>query len=294
MKPAPFEYTAPTTPDAALALKAEHGDDAKILAGGQSLIPAMNFRLAQPARLIDLNHVAELDYIRAEADEVRIGAMTRQRRVERDPLVAAWAPLLHEALPFVAHPQIRNRGTLGGSLAHADPAAELPVVAIALGARVQARSAAGQRWIPAREFIRGIFTTDLGPEEVLVEIAIPRQPARTGAAFMEVARRQGDYAMAGVAALVTLDGSGVCSSARLVYLNVGDGPVDATQSAALLVGQTLTEEAIDAAAATASDNEIEPLGSIHASPGYQRHLTRVLTRRAVNVAMTRALSNGNG
>jgi len=159
------------------------------------------------------------------------------RRLERDPLAAAHAPLLHEAMPFVAHPQIRNRGTLGGSLAHADPAAELPVVAVALGARIRAQSARGERWIRVDDFFQGFFTTALAPDELLVEVALPPLPPRTGCAFTEFARRRGDYALAGVAAVVTLDEAGVCRAAQLVYLNLGAGPVDARGAAGLLLGE---------------------------------------------------------
>jgi carbon-monoxide dehydrogenase medium subunit len=288
MKPAPFAYFAPASLEEALALKAQYGDEAKFLAGGQSLIPAMNFRLAQPAMLVDVNGLHELDFVRVEGDELRLGAVTRQRKLERDPLVKQHAPLLHEAMPHVAHPQIRNRGTLGGSLAHADPAAELPVVALALGARVKAQSSRGARWIEAADFFKGLFTTDLAPDEMLVEAALPALPARSGCAFLEFARRRGDYAMMGVAALITLDDAGACQEARLVYLNAGEGPVSATRAAASLKGQHMTPSAIDEAAALASTQEIEPMGNIHASPEYQRHLARVLTRRALQTAFERA------
>ncbi len=288
MKPAPFEYDAPASLAEALELKAKYGDEAKCLAGGQSLIPAMNFRLLQPARLLDLNRLAELDYVRPDRDELRIGAMTRQRRLERDQAIQDWAPLLHEAMPWVAHPQIRNRGTFGGSLAHADPAAELPVVALALGARVRLQSASGERWLAAAEFFQGTFNTAIQPDEILVEVALPRAPARTGSAFVEVARRRGDYAMAGVAAVVTLEADGPCREARLVYLNLGDGPVEARQAAEALRGQSASPDKIDEAAQMAAEHEIEPLGNVHASPAYQRHLARVLTRRALAAAFERA------
>ncbi len=289
MKPAAFDYVAPATLAEALRLKAEYGDEAKFLAGGQSLVPAMNFRLVQAGWLIDLNGLAELDFIRAaEGGELRLGPMTRQRRLERDPLVADRAPLLHEALPWVAHPQIRNRGTLGGSLVHADPAAELPVVAVALEARLRAQSARGERWIPAGEFFQGLFTTALGPDELLAEIALPLLPARTGCAFAEFARRRGDYALMGVAAVISLDDAGRILAARLVYLNAGEGPVLAPQAAALLVGRPPTQAVVAEAARVAAETEIAPGGNVHASPAYQRHLAAVLTRRAVLSAVERA------
>lgn len=289
MKPAPFEYEAPTSLDAALDLMARHGADAKLLAGGQSLIPVMNFRLAEPALLVDINRVAELDFLRQDADgTLRIGALTRQRRLERDPLVAKVAPLLHEAVPFIAHPQIRNRGTFGGSLAHADPAAELPALAVALDARLRLRRTGGDRWVDAAGFFAGLFTTALEPEEILVEAAIPPAPPRTGWAFLEIARRHGDYAQAGIAARVTLDESGRCREARLVYLSAGDAPVQAREAARLLAGQELSEAAIEVAAEKASRDEIHPPGDVHSTPEFKRHLARVLTRRALRKAADRA------
>jgi carbon-monoxide dehydrogenase medium subunit len=289
MKPAPFEYAAPDTIEAALALKAAHGDDAKFLAGGQSLVPAMNYRLVQASLIVDLNRAPGLDYIERGADDgLRLGGLTRQRALERSPLVRDHAPLLHQAMPFIAHPQIRNRGTLGGSLAHADPAAELPVVAVALQARLLARSTRGDRWLWAADFFQGLFTTALEPDEMLVGVDLPPWPARTGAAFEEFARRRGDYALLGVAAVLTLDEAGQCRQARLVYLNAGDGPRDAVQAAALLAGQPPTGEAFAAAAEHAAAHEIEPVGNVHAAPDYQRHLARVLTRRALAAARDRA------
>jgi carbon-monoxide dehydrogenase medium subunit len=289
MKPAPFEYEAPASLDSALDLLARHGSDAKILAGGQSLIPVMNFRLAEPALLIDINRVAELDFIRRDGDgTLRIGALTRQRRLERDPLVAGSAPLLHEAVPFIAHPQIRNRGTFGGSLAHADPAAELPALAVALGARLRLLRRGGDRWVEAADFFAGLFTTTLEPEEILAEAAIPPAPPRTGWAFLEIARRHGDYAQAGVAARLTLDESGRCREARLVYLSAGDAPVQALEAARLLAGEEISEAAIEAAAEKASRDEIHPAGDVHSTPEFKRHLARVLTRRALRRAAQRA------
>src|SRR5262245_43634177 len=193
MKPAPFRYVAAESLANALAVKAEHGDDARFLAGGQSLIPAMNFRLAQPAMLVDVNPLRDLDYVRAADDgALRIGALTRTRTLERHALVAERQPLLHEAVPHVAHPQIRNRGTFGGNLAHADPASELPAVLLTLGARLRAQSSRGERWIEAQDFFVGVFTTALRADEMLVEVELPVLPPRSGTCFMEVARRRGD------------------------------------------------------------------------------------------------------
>jgi len=289
MKPAPFKYYAPSTLEEALAHLAEHGYEAKALAGGQSLIPMMNFRLARPSVLVDLNRVSELFYIRPDENGgLHLGAMTRQRQVEHDPLVAERAPLVHETMPHIAYPQIRNRGTFGGSLAHADPAAELPAVTVALNGRFRLRSQRGERWVPADEFFVGLFTTVLEPDELLVEIALPPLPPRTGCSLMEVTRRRHDFALTGVAAVVTLDGQDRCQQARLVFFSVGDRPVEARQATEMLKDQTLTSEAIHAAAETAAQQDIDPGSDIHASAEYRRHLAKVLTRRALTQAMERA------
>ncbi len=287
MKPAPFQYHAPRSLDEALALLAEHGYDAKPLAGGQSLVPAMNFRLAQPAVLVDLNGLAALAAIQGDGQGgLRIGAMTRQRAVERSPLVAQHAPLLAETLPYIAHPQIRNRGTVGGSLAHNDPAAELPAVAVALDARLRLRKAGGERIVAASDFFLGIFTTALEPDELLVEVAFPPLPPRTGVAFEEMARRHGDYALVGCAARVTLAGNGTVGDARLVFFSVGDGPVQAVSAVQTLLGQ-LPSEATIRAAADAVGQDMDPPSDIHASADFRRHLARALARRALTRAIQR-------
>ncbi len=289
MKPAPFDYVAARSLDEALALLADAAGDAKLLAGGQSLIPVLNFRLAQPAKLIDLNGVPDLDFVRAvDGGSLRLGALVRHRRLERDPLIARWAPLVHETAPHIAHPQIRNRGTLGGSLAHADPAAELPAVALALNARFLLKRRGGERWIEASDFFTGLFATAIEPDEMLVEIDLPALAPRTGTAFLEAARRHGDYAMAGVAATVTLDDVGVCRAVRLVYLSVGEGPVLGRQAMLSLDGEVPSEARIAAAAALASEEDVAPLGDIHASTDFKRHLVRVLTARALRSAVSRA------
>jgi carbon-monoxide dehydrogenase medium subunit len=288
MKPPPFEYHAPHSVDQALELMREHASGAKILAGGQSLVPAMNFRVVQPSVLVDINRVPELSYIQEDGDVLRIGAMTRERQLEFDSLVARQIPLLAEALPFIAHPQIRNRGTIGGSLVNADPAAELPVLMLALNARLKARKLSSERWIEARDFFVGMFTTALEPDEMLLEIELPAMPMRTGWSFMEVAPRAGDYALMGVAALVTLDENRKCKEAKLVYLNAGDGPVLAQNTACILQGERVDEPLIDFAAALASESEITPFGNVHASPEFQRHLAKVLTQKALRQAVQRA------
>ena len=256
----------------------------------------MNFRLARPAALVDLNRVGELSYIRSERDgrgggATAIGAMTRQRAVERSELVARAAPLLAEAMPSIAHPQIRNRGTVGGSIAHADPSAELPAVMLALEARFRARSATGERSVPASEFFKGLLETALQPGELLVEIAVPPLLPRSGTAFLELARRHGDYALVGVAAVVTLDARGRCTAARITFLSVGDGPVLATEAGKTLAGQALSEELLRAAADAAATRDVDPPSDIHASAAYRRQLVAVLTRRALARAFERAEGN---
>lgn len=293
MKPPPFDYLAPATLDETLAALAEHGSQAKILAGGQSLIPSMNFRMVQPALLIDINRVAGLDDIHpSSTNGLSIGALARQHKAEHDPLVAQHAPLLHETIPHIAHPQIRNRGTIGGSLAHADPASELPVFAIAREIRLRVRSAAGERWVEAEDFFQGMFTTALAPDELLVEIEIPSMPALAGWSFLEIARRRGDYAMMGLAVYLELTTAGLCSKARLVYLNAGDGPMRAREAENMLTGQAPGAELFDAAARVAAETEIDPFGSIHATIDFQRHLARVLTVRALEIASARAQNGG--
>ena len=288
MKPAPFEYHAPDSLEQALDLMSQYAGSAKVLAGGQSLVPAMNFRVVQPSVLIDLNRIAELSYIQEDGDMIRVGAMARERHLEFDSAIAKHIPLLSEAAPFIAHPQIRNRGTIGGSIVNADPAAELPVLMLTLDARLKAKNKSGERWIDARDFFAGMFTTTLEPDEILVEIELPFIAPRTGWSFMEVAPRAGDYALMGVAAVVMLDENGKCQKAKLVYLNAGDGPVDAKEAAKHLEGEKFEEKLIESVAVHASEKEINPFGNVHTSPEFQRHLANVLTRKALATAIQRA------
>jgi carbon-monoxide dehydrogenase medium subunit len=287
MKPAAFEYFQPETIDEALALLSEHGSDAKPLAGGQSLIPAMNFRLASPAVLVDLNALDSLAYIDQGAT-LRLGAMTRQRSIERSETVKTHAPLLAEAMPFVAHAAIRNRGTIGGSLAHADPAAELPAVMLALDARFELQSSAGSRTIAANDFFVGLFATAIQPGEVLTHIELASPLPDTGYAFLEISRRHGDFALVGVATAVTLTADKRCAGARIALLSVGDRPMLAERGSAVLKGELPTADAIAAAAETAAREDIDPPSDIHASAKYRRQLATVLTRRALTRAFERA------
>ena len=289
MKPAPFDYISPGSIDETLATLAQHGYDAKILAGGQSLVPSMNFRLTQPAVLVDVNHIPTLAGIQTTANGgLKIGAMTRQRTIERDARIAQYAPLLAEVMPHIAHPQIRNRGTIGGSLAHADPAAELPVVAVALDAKIEIRRQGSTRTVAASDFFQGVFMADVEPEELVTHIEFPKWEANNGFAFLEMARRHGDFALVGVAVVVGLDEGGKCRHIKLIYLNVGETPISATQAAQSLIGNPLSNRAIEHAAQHAAQHEIDPIGNIHASVPYQRHLATVLTRRALKLAHQRA------
>jgi carbon-monoxide dehydrogenase medium subunit len=291
MKPAAFDYYRPASRSEALALLANHGGDAKPLAGGQSLIPAMNFRLAMPAVLVDLNEVADLSYIRRQGDDLRIGAMTRHRAVEQSDDVRVAAPLVHDAMPFIAHAAIRTRGTIGGSLAHADPAAELPAVMIALDAGIRVESVQGSREVPAADFFTGLFSTALEPGELVTEIVIPCVPTKgngAGTAFEEFSRRHGDFARAGVAVRVATDDNGRCTLARVALFGVGDRPMLASGCARVLEGQLPSAGVIRAAADAAASNDIDPTSDIHASSRYRRHLAGVLTRRALERAFGRA------
>lgn len=291
MKPAPFLYEAPTSLVEALTLLAQHGFDAKPLAGGQSLVPAMNFRLAMPGVLVDLNGLPELGGVRRENGRFRIGAMVRQRTLEKDAELAAAVPLLAQTLPHIAHPQIRNRGTIGGSLAHADPAAELPVVCVALDARFRLQSTESDRWVRAADFFTGLFMTARADEELLTEIELPVTPPQTGTAFVELARRHGDYALAGVAAVVGLHVDGRIAHARLVYLNAGEKPVVAQEAGQMLVGERPSTELFAAAAQKAAVHEIAPVDDVHATAAYKRHLAQVLTQRALQQAVQNAVNN---
>jgi CO/xanthine dehydrogenase FAD-binding subunit len=286
MKPGPFTYERASSLEHALTILSRH-PEAKPLAGGQSLIPAMNFRIAQPAMLVDLGGVRELSGITAMPDGgLRIRAMTRHVDVERSALVKERAPLLSQAIGHVAHPQIRTRGTMGGSLAHADPSAELPAVMLALGAQFILRSVNVERRIDAGAFFTGLFATALAPGELLVAVEIPARPTRSGSAFLEVARRHGDYAMAGVAVELSLDGAGNIRSARLSLLSVGHTPVLA-QAGIALAGRP-ADEATAIACAEAVRLEVDPPSDIHADGEYRRHLAAVLTRRALTSAIAEA------
>lgn len=289
MKPAPFEYFAPTTIGETLARLSEHGYEAKALAGGQSLIPMMNFRLAQPSVIVDINRVTELSYIRANEDGgLSIGAMARHNQVEHHPLIAERAPLIYEAMPHIGTVQVRNRGTFGGSIAHADPSAELAAVSVALEGSFLLRNHQNERWVPAEDFFVGLFASALEPDELLIEAKFPQLPARTGCAVVELSRRPHDFALVGVAVVLTLDNDDRCQNARLVFLSVGDGPVVAHQAGEMLKNQIFTQESMRKAAETAAQLDIDPGSDIHASAEFRRHLAKILAFRALEKAYGRA------
>jgi aerobic carbon-monoxide dehydrogenase medium subunit len=286
MKPPRFDYVLPRSLEEALAILAQHGDQAKVLAGGQSLVPLLNFRLVRPAYLVDLNDIPGLDGIRVDGGHLAIGAMTRQRAVETSTLVRERSPLLAEAMPQIGHVQIRNRGTIGGSLAHADPAGELPAVVAALEGELVLRSKRGERRLTPQQFFVAYLTTAAEPDELLVEARVPVTPPRTGTAFMEVSRRHGDFALVGVAVTVTVDTGGICTACAIAVTGVGPTPVVARDAERALVGVKPTPDAFENAGRRVS-SALEPDSDLHASSDYRKHLAGVLTRRALARAAER-------
>ncbi|HEV3469659.1 MAG TPA: xanthine dehydrogenase family protein subunit M [Pyrinomonadaceae bacterium] len=286
MIPAQFDYVAPATLDEAVALLAEHADDAKILAGGHSLIPAMKLRLAQPALLIDIGRLKDLSYIREEGGRVLVGAMTTHYQLEASERLREVCPLLPECAASIGDVQVRNKGTIGGSLAHADPAADWPAAVIALGAEMVAVSAQGERVIRAEDFFVDMLTTALGPGEVLREIRFPAAPERAGQAYVKAHHPASGFAVVGVAVSLTLDGAGRCSSAAVGVTGVAAKAYRAAQVESALVGAAPDEQTVAAAAAHAADG-VDANGDIYASAEYRRHLAQVYTRRAVAEAAGR-------
>ena len=285
MKPAPFDYHAPGTIEDALTLLKAH-DDARVLAGGQSLIPMMNFRLAAPAVVIDLNRIASLAYIEDEGGIVRIGAMTRQRTIEFSPLVAEKLPLLREAIRLVGHLPTRSRGTVGGSIANADSAAEIPMVLQVLEGDVAARGPNGQRTIAAADLFRDAMTTSLAPDEILTEVRLPVMPRRAGYAVEEFARRHGDFAIAAAAVMVVRNGDG-CAKARIAAAGIETHARRLHAAEAVLEEVGLGEDAIATAAAKAAE-AVQPMTDHNASADYRRQLAGVLTERALKRAAAAA------
>jgi carbon-monoxide dehydrogenase medium subunit len=281
-----FEYQAPATVAEAIGLLAQHQDEASLLAGGQSLIPLLAMRLARPAVLIDINGLDDLSGVSVTDGRVAIGALTREYVAEESETVAETVPLLAAALPLIGHEAIRSRGTLGGSLAHADPAAELPAVARALDAEFVVRSESGERVIPAAEWFEGYLTTSRRPEEILVEVRFPVAAPGTGVAFQEVARRHGDFAMVGVAASLTLT-DGIITDARLAFSGVADVPVRAAEAEGLLVGEQPSAELFAEAARRAAE-QLDPPADLHGSSDYRKKVAAALVRRGLRTAADNA------
>ncbi|MHA6795726.1 FAD binding domain-containing protein [Pseudonocardia bannensis] len=287
MKPAPFAYAKPESVDEALAILAEHGDEAKVLGGGQSLLPLLNMRLARPSVLVDLGGIAELAGITSNGS-ISIGAMTRQVEVEQSAEIASALPILPAALSHVGHAAIRTRGTFGGSIAHADPAAELPTVFSALEGEAVIAGQSGSRTVGADDFFTTYFTTSVGDDELLKEVRLRRLTPADRWAFLEVARRHGDFALVGVAVVLTTDGDGpdaVCSKARIALSGVADVPVRAKAAEAVLEGARLSEQDVIAEAAAVAASAFNPEGDVHASAEYRKEVAQTLVRRAVAQAI---------
>ena len=286
MKAPKFSYVRAESVDHALELLDEHGEDARILAGGQSLMPTLNMRLSQPEILIDINRLDDLKGISLDGDTVVIGALTRHVEVMNSDIVADHLPLIAEAMPYVAHVAVRNRGTIGGSIALSDPAAEMPACALALGATLVVQSSSGRREIPAEEFFHGLYETARAENELLVEIRYPSQKKENVSVFLELARRHGDFAIAGICAYGKVSGDTI-DDMRLVYFASEDRPVIGENAIAALNGKAWSDETKDAVTA-ALENDLDPMANLHGSAAMKMHLQKVLTGRAMDAAVTRA------
>jgi carbon-monoxide dehydrogenase medium subunit len=291
MKPAPFDYAAPTELEEAIELLGRHGPEARPLAGGQSLVPLLNFRLARPSLVVDLNRIESLAYNRASDGALVVGALCRQRDLELDPEVMRRCPAIADALPLIGHVAIRNRGTIVGSLAHADPAAEWPALALLLDATIRIAGAGGEREVAARDFFTGVFATDLRPGELAVEAILPWPPPAAGSAFVEVARRHGDFALVGAGAQLEMSPDRTIKDARIVLSGVAATPVRASAAETALKDQRADNDAFAAAATTAAES-LQPADDIHAPAGYRRRVAQALVKRALLKALERL--NGDG
>ena len=286
MIPPQFEYSAPETLDEAISLLDEHGADAKVLAGGQSLIPLMKLHLAAPAHLVDINRVAGLDHISEDSGFLSIGSLVRESDLDSSEVVRANYPILHDTTSVIADPLVRNMATVGGNLAHGDPGNDHPATMLALGAQVVARGPGGERTIQVSDLFEGPLLTTLNQGEILTEVRVPTPPAASGGAYLKLERKVGDYATAGVAAVVTVSG-GVCQQAGIGLTNSGPVPIKATAAESFLAGKTLDDETIREAARLASE-EAEPIADLRGSEEYKRDMVRVLAGRALRLALERA------
>jgi len=283
MKPSAFEYHNPQSVEEAVELLDRYGDEAKIIAGGQSLVPMMNFRLARPEILIDINGIKELEYIKSEGDELVIGALTRERDIEKSPLVMEQFPFLAQAISYIGHSAIRNRGTIGGSLVHADPSAELPTALCALNGKLKVVGPSGEKILEPEEFFLTYLTTSLEPSDLLTEVRIPALPEKTGWSFSELSRRSGDFAIVAVGILLFSEAPGVCREARIAMGGVAATPMRAQEAEALLAGQELSEDLIaKAALQAAEETDTEP--DYHASAEYRMDMARVFVKRGLQEA----------
>jgi len=293
MKPVSFDYYAPSSVEQALDTLAELGYDGKVLAGGQSLIPAMNFRMARPSALVDLNNVSDLSYIKPTAEGgLAIGTMTRVSTVEHSEEVAKRFPLLIEVIKYIAHPQIRRRGTFGGAIAHADPAGQLPSISMVMNMQALIKGKGEDRWVDAPDLIIGPFMTVIEPHEMLAELVIKPLPPRTGSKYVQVSRQSSGYAQSAVASIVTLDEEDRCKDVNMVLMSVAEVPILSQKAAEILVGNKPTKEAIEAVAEAAVQDEIDPATDLHASADYRRSITRVLVVRSLTEAFERAQKGG--
>lgn len=290
MKPPVFKYVRVDSIGGALSALAENRGEAKILAGGQSLVPMLNFRIASPRVLVDINPVRELDYIRVEVGWVRIGARTRQRALDKSLDVKRKCPLLAEAVKWIGHPEIRNRGTVGGSLVHADPTAELALVAILLDSQVKIQGTGKSRTVGAADFFQGIMATSIAKDEILTEVSYPVAPARSGYGFRELCIRHGDFAVVAAAVQLTVGGNGRCTEARVAVAGAGPTPLRIRGAEEVLVGNNGTDEVFDAAAARVP-GEVQPFADLQGSEAYRREMARVFVRRALDDAWSRVKEN---
>ena len=287
MIPRSFEYFSPRTLDEAIGLLKKLGPDAKLLSGGQSLIPMMKLRMVSPQHIVDINRIPGLDYLSESDGHLKIGALAREHQLETSEVIGKKLPILADTAKFIADPLVRSQATVCGNLAHGDPANDHPATMLALGAKVVATGPNGQREIRVEDFFPGLFTTALEPEEILTEIRIPLPPPNSGGAYLKVERKVGDFATAGVAAQITLDDAGKCKRAGVGLTNVGMTPIKATKTEAFLTGKTLDQATINEAAEIAA-SESQPMDDIRGSADYKRDLVRVLTARALMRALERA------